>query len=45
MSPKVFPMALIALDLAASVVYICQGDYRRAVYWFAAAVLTTCVTF
>jgi 5-enolpyruvylshikimate-3-phosphate synthase len=44
MNPKIFPALLIALDLCASVAYLCHGDYRRAVYWLAAAVLTTSVT-
>jgi len=42
---KIFPMLLIALDLAASGVYALHQDWRRAIYWFAAAVLTACVTF
>jgi hypothetical protein len=42
---KVFPIVLIVLDLCASAVYGCGGDLRRAVYWFAAGVLTACVTF
>lgn len=40
-----FPMLLIALDLGASAVYALSGDARRAIYWFAAAVLTATVTF
>lgn len=39
-----FPITLIILDLAASVVYGCYGDWRRAVYWMAAGVLTLTVT-
>ncbi len=42
---KIFPITLIALDICAAVVYGWQGDVRHAVYWFAAAVLTICVTF
>lgn len=45
MSAKVFPTLLIALDVAAAVVYACHGDWRRTVYWLAAATLTATVTF
>lgn len=41
---KLFPVILIVLDVCASVVYMCSGDVRRAVYWLAAGVLTLCVT-
>jgi hypothetical protein len=44
MIAKIFPYTLIVLDLAASTVYFYSGDIRRGVYWFAAAVLTACVT-
>lgn len=39
-----FPMLLITLDLCASGVYFLQADWRRSIYWLAAAVLTLCVT-
>jgi len=42
---KIFPTILIVLDLCAALVYLYQGDYRRAIYWTAAAVLTTTVTY
>jgi len=42
---RAFPTALIILDVLASLVYFYYGDYRRAIYWFAAAVLTASVTF
>lgn len=45
MITKLFPITLITLDLAASGVYAYHGDWRRSIYWFAAAVLTACVTF
>lgn len=41
----IFPLMLILLDLGASIVYGFTGDYRRMIYWFAAAVLTSSVTF
>ena len=45
MRTAIFPILLIALDLGASVVYAVALDWRRALYWIAAAVLTACVTF
>jgi len=45
MNPKFFPTILIILDVAASIVYWSICDIRRAVYWFAAAVLTYTVTY
>ena len=45
MNPKIFPSVLIALDVAAGVVYAVAGDWRRTIYWFAAAVLTATVTY
>lgn len=42
---QVFPLVLIILDLAAAVVYLRQKDYKKVVYWVAAAVLNITVTF
>lgn len=42
---KVFPSVLIALDVAAAVVYATCGDWRRFIYWLSAATLTATVTF
>ena len=44
---KFFPTVLIVLDLVAAGVYAMQGidEWRRAVYWLAAAVLTYTVTW
>lgn len=42
---QVFPAVLIVLDVAAAVVYGLDADYRRGVYWLAAAILTASVTF
>lgn len=42
---KLFPCAMIVLSLLAGAIYLCCGDYRRTVYWFAAAVLTAAVTY
>ena len=45
MNPKLFPTMLIVLDVAASIVCGFDGDWRRCVYWFSAAVLTSVVTY
>lgn len=42
---KWFPITLMVLDVAAAVAYAFDGDFRRAIYWTAAAVLTATVTF
>jgi uncharacterized membrane protein len=41
----VFPVLLLALQVAAGVAYGLDGDWRRCVYWGAAAVLTAAVSF
>ena len=41
----IFPLALITLDLCAAAVYAAQRDWRKAIYWVAAAVLNVTVTF
>ena len=45
MSVKIFPIILMILDFGAAVVYLCNGDFKRCIYWIAAATLTACVTF
>lgn len=42
---KLFPVILIGLDVGAAAVYLCCGDTKNAIYWFAAATLTATVTF
>ena len=42
---KAFPTVLIALNIGAAIVYAIARDWRRAIYWIAAAVLTACVTY
>lgn len=39
------PVVLILINLAAAVVCVFQRDYKKAVYWTAAAVLNATVTF
>jgi hypothetical protein len=45
MDPRIFPSIQIALSLAAAVAYGVAGDFRRSVYWAAAAILTTTITY
>lgn len=45
MSMYIFPAALIVLDIGAAVICVIGKDYKRAIYWLAAAVLNVCVTF
>jgi hypothetical protein len=47
MSTKLFPAILIVLDVFAAAGYASNGlsDWRKVIYWLAAAVLTTVVTF
>ena len=45
MNPKIFPTVLILLDLSEAVAYAFAGDFRRVIYWVAAAVLTATVTY
>ena len=41
----IFPILLIILDLAAAAVYSSQKDWKKTIYWIAAAVLNAAVTF
>jgi len=40
-----FPTILIVLDVCAALAYVPSCDWRKAVYWSAAAVLTCAVTY
>jgi uncharacterized membrane protein len=43
---RFFPTCLIVLDVCAAMRYsVIDGEWRRAIYWFAAAVLTFTVTW
>jgi hypothetical protein len=44
-NPKLFPTVLMLLDLGAAIVYIPLGDWKKVVYWLAAATLTASVTY
>lgn len=41
----IFPLLLILLDVGAAAIYAVQKDYKKSVYWLAAAVLNITVTF
>lgn len=41
----ILPICLISLDLEAGVMCAIGGDYKKLIYWIAAAVLTAAVTF
>lgn len=42
---QVLPLIMIILDVGAAIVCVKHKDYRKAVYWIAAAVLNAAVTF
>lgn len=41
----IFPLCLIIFNLAASIVCAVCGDWKKALYWLAAALLNATVTF
>ncbi len=45
MDERIFPTILMVLDVAAAIVYAGKGDWRKTLYWAAAAVLTFVVTY
>jgi type IV secretory pathway VirB2 component (pilin) len=40
-----FPVLLIVIQMCAGIVYGVSEDWRKAIYWIAAAVLNITVTF
>ena len=42
---KLFPTLLIILDVCAAAGYVPTCDWRKVIYWLAAATLTTVVTW
>jgi len=44
MITRIMPAAMIVLSIAAALIYIASGDYKRGTYWLAAAVLNVTVT-
>jgi len=45
MKTKIMPCVIIGGSLIAGLVYLYTKDYRRAIYWLAAATLNAAVTF
>lgn len=41
----IFPIVMIVMNVGAAVMCVIGKDYKKAVYWVAAAVLNACVTF
>jgi len=44
-NPKILPTVLVVIDLLAAIGYVPTGEWRRVVYWLAAATLTYVVTW
>ena len=42
---QIFPTVLMSLDILSGAVCAWNGDWRKAIYWLAAAVLTASVTY
>jgi hypothetical protein len=42
---QILPTLLIVIDMASAAVYLSAGDWRKVVYWVAAAALTFVVTY
>lgn len=42
---KIFPTLLVILDVCAAMAYLPTGDWRKVVYWLAAATLTAVITW
>jgi hypothetical protein len=45
MNPKILPVVLMIIDIAAGAVYLSKGDCPRFVYWIAAATITGSTLF
>ena len=42
---RLFPTLLMVLDICAAAGYVSCGDWRKVIYWLAAATLTAVVTY
>ena len=42
---KILPTLLVIIDIGAAAMYLPSGDWRRVIYWLAAATLTYVVTW
>lgn len=41
----IFPIVMIVMDIGAAVMCAVNKEYKKCIYWIAAAVLTVTVTF
>jgi hypothetical protein len=41
----IFPVLLMVLDVGAAVMCFSGGDWKKGIYWIAAAILSATVTF
>ena len=41
----IFPIVMIVMDVGAAVMCAVNKEYKKCIYWIAAAVLTVTVTF
>ena len=44
-STKALPCLLMVIDVLCAARYAADGDFRRTIYWLAAATLTASITF
>lgn len=44
-STYIFPIILIVLDIGAAIMCAVNKDWRKVIYWLAAAILNAAVTF
>ena len=42
---KILPTVLILIDIGVAIGYLPTGEWRRVIYWLAAAILTYTVTW
>ena len=42
---QIFPALLILIDILSAIVYGFDGNWRKVIYWLAAATLNAAVTF
>lgn len=42
---QIFPTIMIVLSVGASIMYFIKGDIRHGIYWAAATILTSAVTY
>ena len=45
MNPKIFPTILMILDICAALIWFANNDWRKGIYWIAAAILTCSITY